>query len=145
MAPAGKTSIVIMMESRYDYWEKLAQDESAYKDKKEEIARILVEQLDKRFPGIASLVEVVDVATPMTFRRYTGNWQGSFEGWLVTPANSYTLMKPMSQMLPGLSNFFMCGQWVQPGGGLPTGITSGRRLVKALCKEDHRKFRTTIE
>jgi phytoene dehydrogenase-like protein len=145
MAPAGRTSIIIMMESRYDYWEKLAEDESAYKVKKEEIARILVEQLDKRFPGIASQVEVVDVATPMTFKRYTGNWQGSFEGWLITPANSYVVMKPMSQMLPGLSNFFMCGQWVEPGGGLPTGIMSGRRLVKALCKEDHRKFRTTVK
>jgi phytoene dehydrogenase-like protein len=145
MAPAGKTSIIIMLESRYDYWEKLAEDESAYKAKKEEIARILVEQLDKRFPGIASQVEIVDVATPMTFKRYTGNWQGSFEGWLITPANSFVVMKPMSQMLPGLSNFFMCGQWVEPGGGLPTGIMSGRRLVKAICKEDHRKFRTTIE
>jgi phytoene dehydrogenase-like protein len=143
MAPQGKTSIIIMMESRYDYWEKLAKDESAYKAKKEEIAHILVELLDKRFPGIASQVEVIDIATPMTFKRYTGNWQGSFEGWLLTPENSYTMMKPMSNMLPGLSNFYMCGQWVQPGGGLPTGITSGRSLIKKLCKEDRRKFSTT--
>ena len=142
MAPEGKTSIIIMMESRYDYWEKLAQEESAYKAKKEEIARILVEQLDKRFPGIASQVEVVDIATPLTFKRYTGNWQGSFEGWLVTPENSYTMMRPMSNMLPGLSSFYLCGQWVQPGGGLPTGITSGRRLIKSICKEDKKKFRT---
>ena len=145
MAPAGKTSIIIMMESKYDYWEKLARDESAYRAKKEEIAHILVELLDKRFPGIASQVEVVDVATPVTFKRFTGNWQGSFEGWLVTPENSYTMMKPMSNMLPGLSHFYMCGQWVQPGGGLPTGIMSARALVKKLCKEDRRKFRTIIE
>ncbi len=142
MAPEGKTSIIIMLESRYDYWEKLSQDETAYKAKKDEIAQTLVELLDKRFPGIASQVEVIDVATPITFKRFTGNWQGSFEGWLVTPENSYTIMKPMSNMLPGLSNFYMCGQWVQPGGGLPTGIISGRGLIKKLCKEDHRKFRT---
>jgi len=145
IAPEGKTSIIIMLESKHDYWEKLAQDESAYKAKKEEIANILIEQLDKRFPGIAAQVEVFDVATPLTFERYTGNWQGSFEGWLITPDNSNVIMKPMSQTLPGLSNFYMCGQWVEPGGGLPTGIISGRRLVKALCKEDKRKFSTTIE
>ena len=27
----------------------------------------------------------------------------------------------MSQKLPGLENFHMCGQWVEPGGWLPTG------------------------
>jgi phytoene dehydrogenase-like protein len=53
-------------------------------------------------------------------------------------------MKPMSQSLPGLQNFFLCGQWVEPGGGLPTGVISGRRLLQTLCKEDGTKFQTTI-
>jgi phytoene dehydrogenase-like protein len=87
---------------------------------------------------------MVDVATPLTFERYTGNWKGSFEGWLLTPQNSSVIFKPMSQTLPGLQNFYMCGQWVEPGGGLPTGVTSGRRLVKALCKQDEIKFQTTV-
>jgi len=30
-------------------------------------------------------VEVVDVAIPATVIRYTGNWKGSMEGWLLTP------------------------------------------------------------
>ena len=49
---------------------------------------------------------------------------------------------PMSQALPDLKNFYMCGQWVEPGGGLPTAIMSGRRLIKKLCREDRRKFNT---
>jgi phytoene dehydrogenase-like protein len=28
--------------------------------------------------------------------------------------------------LPGLKNFIMAGQWVSPGGGLPSGLMSGR-------------------
>lgn len=107
-----------------------------------ENASIVINLLDQRFPGISSQVEMIDVATPMTFERYTGNWKGSFEGWLITPENANVVMKPMSQSLPGLSNFYMCGQWVEPGGGLPTGVMSGRRLIKALCKDDHRKFIT---
>ncbi len=145
LAPEGKTSIIIMLESRYEYWEKFSGDETAYKSKKEEISRTVVNILEERFSGISSQVEVVDVATPLTFKRYTGNWQGSFEGWLITPDNSNVMMKPMKQTLPGLSNFYMCGQWVEPGGGLPTGIISARRLVKALCKQDRKKFRTTVE
>jgi phytoene dehydrogenase-like protein len=140
MAPEGKTALTIMLKTDYDYWKKLAEDKTAYYKKKEEIADKIIELLNQRFPGFSSQVEMIDVATPMTFERYTGNWKGSFEGWLITPANASVLMKPMSQTLPGLSNFYMCGQWVEPGGGLPTGIMSGRRLIKSICKEDRKKF-----
>ena len=110
---------------------------------KNRVGRTVVELLEGRFPGISGEVEMIDVATPLTFERYTGNWKGSFEGWLLTPENSFTVMRPMSQNLPGLANFSMCGQWVQPGGGLPTGVMTARRLVKAICREDRKKFRTT--
>ena len=43
-----------------------------------------------------------DVATPMTFERYTGNWQGSFEGWLAHPPN---WLEHVRKSLPGLSHF----------------------------------------
>jgi phytoene dehydrogenase-like protein len=85
---------------------------------------------------------MVDVATPLTFERFTGNWQGTFEGWMITPENAGVVMKPMSQNLPGLQNMYLCGQWVEPGGGLPTGVMSARRLLKAICKEDGIKFQT---
>jgi len=144
LAPEGKTCIVVMLPSNYKYWKELAEDKAAYDEKKSQVGHTVVELLEQRFPGISSQVEMVDVATPITFEHYTGNWQGSFEGWLITPQNAFTVMKPMSQTLPGLGNFFMCGQWVEPGGGLPTGVMSGRRLLQALCKEDGTKFQTTI-
>lgn len=144
LAPAGKTSLEVMMPSSYEYWKKLARDPAAYKGKKDQVARIIVELLEQRFQGISSQIEMVDVATPLTFERYTGNWKGNFEGWLITPENASTLMRPMSQTLPGLRNFYMCGQWVQPGGGLPSGVMSGERLVKSLCKQDGRRFQTTM-
>jgi phytoene dehydrogenase-like protein len=142
LAPEGKTALTIIIESDYEYWRKLALKRSDYIQKKKEIGQIITELLDQRFPGISKQVEVVDVATPLTFEHYTGNWKGSFEGWLITPGNSKVIMKPMLQTLPDLSNFYMCGQWVEPGGGLPTAIMSARRLVKKLCREDRIKFRT---
>ncbi len=142
MAPEGCTAITIMLESDHEYWNSLAQDRKVYLQKKEEIGQQVIELLNERFPGISSQVEAIDVATPLTFERYTGNWKGSFEGWLITPENAGVIMKPMSQTIPGLKNFYMCGQWVEPGGGLPTAIMSGRRLVKSLCREDKRKFTT---
>jgi phytoene dehydrogenase-like protein len=144
LAPPGKTSLVVMLPTSYEYWRALAEDRAAYDEKKDQVARTIVGLLEQRFPGISEQVEMVDVATPLTFERYTGNWKGSFEGWLLTPQNAMTMMRPMRQTLPGLQRFYLCGQWVEPGGGLPTGVTSGRRLVQALCKEDGDKFRTTV-
>lgn len=141
LAPAGKTVLNVMLKSDYNYWKDIAENRKAYNQKKEEITKTIIELLEQRFPGITPQVEVADVATPLTFERYTGNWKGCFEGWLITPANAYTLMKPMSQTLSGLDNFYMCGQWVEPGGGLPTALMSAKRLVKKICKEDSRKFR----
>jgi len=144
MAPAGRTALTLMFATDYDYWKKLHEDRTLYDKKKEEIAGTVIDLLEQRFPGISSQVEMIDVATPMTFERYTGNWKGSFEGWLITPRNANVLMKPMSQSLPGLKNFYMCGQWVEPGGGLPTGVMSARRLIKSICKENRKKFRTEV-
>jgi hypothetical protein len=50
----------------------------------------------------------------------------------------------MAHGLPGLKGFHMCGQWVSPGGGLPSGVMTARRLVQILCKQDGKKFRTTL-
>jgi phytoene dehydrogenase-like protein len=50
----------------------------------------------------------------------------------------------MPQVLPRLANFYMCGQWVQPGGGLPFSVMNARALIKTLCKVDGIKFTTTV-
>lgn len=140
LAPPGKTALTVMLESDYGFWKKLSENRQAYLAAKEEAFEKVIACLEQRFPGITAQVEMSDVATPTTFERYTGNWKGSFEGWLITPQNAMTMVKPMKQTLPGLNHFYMCGQWVEPGGGLPTGIHSGRRLIKSICKEDKKKF-----
>jgi phytoene dehydrogenase-like protein len=137
LAPAGKTAITCMLASDYDYWKELSQDRERYEQEKKAIADAVVKALDQRFPGLADQVEMVDVATPTTWERYTGNWCASFEGWLPTPAN---LSSEMRKTLPGLDSFYMVGQWVSPGGGLPSGVMTARQVVQLMCHQDGRKF-----
>lgn len=141
LAPAGKTVVKVMFPSDYDYWKKLKQDPERYKAEKEQIADQVIALLDQRFPGLASQVEMCDVATPMTWERYTGNWRASYEGWLIT---TKTFGMRMSKTLPGLKNFYMAGQWVEPGGGLPPAAMSGRNVVQIICHRDKRPFVTKI-
>jgi len=140
LAPTGKTLLTVMLDSDYEYWKKLKQNPERYKAEKERIADVVVTSLDRRFPGLAAQVEMRDVATPMTFERYTGNWQGTFEGWLITTKN---VNMRMCKTLPRLANFYMAGQWVMPGGGLPSGIMTGRYVIQIICKKDKKKFITS--
>ena len=140
VAPEGKTTLIVSMDTDYDYWEELYRDPERYKAEKEQIADTVVALLDKRFPNLAGQVEMRDIATPMTWVRYTGNWRGSYEGWMMS-LESLTMV--MSKTLPGLENFYMAGQWVNPGGGIPTAIMSGSHTVQMICKEDKKKFITT--
>jgi phytoene dehydrogenase-like protein len=81
------------------------------------------------------------VATPLTYERYTGNWQGSMEGWMITTETmGMAFGKGMDKTLPGLENFYMIGQWVEPGGGLPPAATSARKVIGMICKQDGAKF-----
>ncbi len=84
---------------------------------------------------------MTDVSTPATLVRYTGNWQGSFEGWLPTPE---WLVKSVPPTLPGLDGFWMVGQWVAPGRGLPSGLMSARQVQQLICRSDGVKFRTGV-
>jgi phytoene dehydrogenase-like protein len=141
MAPEGKSVVVGSFQfTNYEYWKELYEDREKYQAEKQGLADTVIDRLDKRFPGIKGQVEVVDVATPVTYERYTGNWKGSYMGWRGTPE---TEGKWMNRTLPGLGDFYMAGQWVFMGGGIPGAIMSGRHLTQIICKKDKKRFVTT--
>jgi phytoene dehydrogenase-like protein len=141
LAPPGKTVLTVMLNSDYDYWKRLSEDPAQYGAEKEGIADKVIAMLEQRFPGLTGQVEMRDVATPMTWERYTANWRASFEGWLIT---TKTFRMRMSKTLPGLNDFYMAGQWVEPGGGVPTAAMSGRNVVQIICHRDKKPFVTSV-
>lgn len=140
LAPPGKTCVNVMLESYgYEYWTNLREkNRDKYKEEKQKIAGRIIEELEKKIGNIKDKVEVIDVATPATFKRYTNNWRGSYEGWMPAPG---ALMTTIKKELPGLNNFYMIGQWVEPGGGLPNTIRSGRNVTQIICKKDNKEFK----
>lgn len=141
MAPKGKTVLTTIIETNFDYWDKLKDNKEEYLAEKRNIEESVINAISELYPGIEDKIEVVDVATPLTFIRYTGNWRGSYEGWLWNEKVSVT--SEMPQTLPGLSNFYMAGQWVSPGGGLYGAATTGRKAAKMICKNEKVHFKTT--
>jgi phytoene dehydrogenase-like protein len=144
LAPSGKSVLEVQLETDYDLWSGLARNRGQYEGEKDRIAEAVVEALDQRFPGLSQEVEALDVATPMTWERITGNWRGAYEAWLPTRGNLMSNLRGgIRTTLPGLERFFMTGQWVS-GGGLPSVAPAARGLVKAICKRDGRRFVTRV-
>ncbi len=138
LAPEEKTPIVATLPADYAHWYALREeDKERYEETKKNLANKVIKILDEKIGKISDKIEVLDVATPVTYFRYTNNWKGSFEGWLPTPK---TFGKRIKKTLPGLENFYMVGQWVEPGGGLPTVALSGRNLAQIICKRDGKKI-----
>ncbi len=136
-APAGKTAVTVFLESEYGFWQPLASDGPAYDAAKQACADLVIATLDDYLPGTAAAVEVVDVSTPLTRERYTGNWMGAMQAR--RPDSS--LVGVLLQRGPrydrrGLDGFFMAGQWVERWGGITTAAQSGRNAVRALCRKD---------
>jgi phytoene desaturase len=133
IAPPGKAVVQATAETDFETWSALKDDEAAYEAAKERVAAELLDRLEPHLPGITSAVEMTDVATPWTFWRITRNRRGAYEGWLMTKAMMTTRIP---KTLPGLDNFYMAGQWVEPGGGVPAVLPSGRQVVQIICHRD---------
>jgi len=140
-APPGKTVIQASFETEWDFWNELQKDRPRYEAEKERVAAEVLERLEAHYPGLSSQVEMTDVATPYTTWRYTRNHQGAYMGWLPTPK---VIMTQIPRTLPGLANFYMAGQWVMPGGGVPPCLYSGQHVVQLLCHQDRKPFSKTL-
>ena len=138
-APPGRTAVTAFLPTRnFAFWAELRRsDPTRYQAEKQRVAAAVIAILDRKIPGIRGAIEVVDVATPATVIRCTGNWQGSMEGWLPTPDTGF---RPLRMTLPGLRSFVMVGQWVEPGGGLPAGLMTARSAIRAICRRDRVTF-----
>jgi len=139
MAPAGKTAVTVIINTwKGEFWKDFVRDNPAeYAAWKTAIGQEVVKTLDTTFGNIQDAVEVIDVSSPHTVMRYTGNWQGSYEGFAPTPQAMKTRL-PMQ--IKGLDHLYLIGQWSSAGGGLPPAGKGGRDVAIAICRRDKKRF-----
>jgi phytoene dehydrogenase-like protein len=142
LAPAGNSVIEVMLPSHYGYWQRIY-GRRLYDTEQLQVAGQVIELLENIYPGLSQDLEVKDVATPLSYERYTGNWQGSTCGWLLTKETMRMMLLGIKKTLPGLDRFYQVGQWVEPGGSLPLAAMSGRNAVQMICRRDGKSFLTT--
>lgn len=135
-APQGCTVIISTVgqtDPDYFYWEKLYKDKVAYRQEKQRIAGDIQRRIETRFPELSGKLSVLDVATPMTYHRYTGAYHGAWMSFMMTTKSKYM---EHSGNIKGLKNCFLTGQWLMPPGGLPVAAVTGKFSVMKIAKKE---------
>lgn len=136
-APPGHSVVQAMLDTDYAWW---ATRGTNYMAAKEQAAELALTQLEPHFRDLRGSVRMTDIATPLTFWQNARSWRGAYEGWMPKDASLFT---HIHKKVHGLADFYMAGQWVEPGGGVPMAVTSGRQVVELLCHDDRVPFVTS--
>lgn len=121
----GTTSLVVAVFDDYKRWENLST--LKYKEQKRTAQSLILDKLEKITSIPFSKADITFSATPITFKRYSGNIEGGFTGQ--DHHIDRTLQHRFSNITP-VRNLFLAGSDTFPGGGfinaLNSGITTGR-------------------
>jgi phytoene dehydrogenase-like protein len=134
----GTSTVSIIMLSGYEPWRRFEADYFAgrkdeYRKEKERIANLLIDEAERHFvPGLKSMIEVIETATPLTNMRYTGNPEGAIYGYEQTVDNAFMNRLQVKTPLKGL---YFASAWSSPGGGYEPCLASGATACKALMED----------
>jgi prolycopene isomerase len=107
---------------------------AAYRAFKKEYAQVLVRRLEQTLtPTLRQHIEVLDIATPVTHQRYTGNRDGSLMG---ARASSKNIRAGLAHYHTPVENLLLGGQWAEYGGGVPVAVRAGTNAAAILLKKE---------
>ena len=124
---ANKSLGVITTIDYLSNWENLTNEE--YRKKKEEVAQIFLNKLERLVPGSKNEIEFYEVGTPKTIRRYTKNPEGTPYGYDQIPQQAN--VKRIDHKSP-IDNLYFASAWTNPGGGFTGAILAGYFCAKTI-------------
>ncbi|BBO74239.1 amine oxidase [Desulfosarcina widdelii] len=133
-APAGKATVQLMTQFPYnymDYWKREMNGTRGkeYSEIKDALASKLIVAAEEVVPQLSKHIVCKDIATPLTFERYTSNSEGACYGWFPGPKG-----KLRSQKTP-IKNLYQAGHWTFPGGSIFAVALSGRNAARLVLKD----------
>ena len=137
-APEGMATVQLVSLFPYNYmgyWKRNPDGTRGkeYQELKEALADKLITAAEGIIPQLSQHIICKDIATPLTFERYTLNSEGASHGWFPTPG-----AKMHSQKTP-IKNLYQAGHWTFPGPGIYTVALSGKNAAQLILKEVKRK------
>lgn len=136
IAPEGHTVIQCSF-PQYDkdfrFWKKLYQNKALYNNTKRNIANLICNRIEERFPQYEGRIHLLDVWTPYSYARRNNDYKGAYMRFLTTPFNQNSFL---SSEIKGLTNVFLAGHWLKYPGGVPTASTTGKNVIQQIIEKD---------
>jgi prolycopene isomerase len=129
-SPPGTAVVVITMIARAEAWMTVPPAE--YTATKEKVADKVIALAERVAPGLRDHIEEIEVATPVTNTRYTGNIAGSIIGFNETYSGSGMDRMPARGPLDGL---YFAGAYSNIGGGYEPSIYSGLLTANQVMQD----------
>lgn len=137
LAKDNKFVASIIQLQTHSYWAKFEaaynmKNKEEYNKEKDRLANILIRRAEKVIPAMSKHIEVIEIATPLTIKRYTGNFKGALYGW----ANTTKQFTPMDRTMKiPIKNLYLSSAWTFPGEGHAPTVACGYRIAKQLLKK----------
>jgi phytoene dehydrogenase-like protein len=139
LAPEGSAVIVIRAEADHRHFLKYRPAPGkripAYRSFKLQLGQALISQAAQLLPGLESAIQVVDVATPLTFEERAGRTEGAVAGWSWDFENNPN--QSVEMVRTPVSGLYMAGYQAYSAlfmGGVPTALSSGLRAAELLLE-----------
>jgi phytoene dehydrogenase-like protein len=131
LAPAGRAALVLRASFPYGHFAAWRTGEKerkeGYKDYKARLARNLIKTAETILPGLSGAVEVMEVATPLTYRDWGSRYEGSIAGWTWGPREPGPLSRKILVRTP-VPGLLAAGVYAASElflGGVPTALYTG--------------------
>ena len=136
--PRGKSVLSIFALANYDGWNQLSRKE--YTIKKKELSKALIKRCENVIPDLSKLIDVMEVATPLTLENYSGSTKGAIYGWIQDISqSSFRRQKPVTP----INNLYLTGAWTRPGGGFSSVVYSGSIAANCVSPKYHEVVRVS--
>lgn len=120
------------------YFQYKSMERKEYLKYKKELGEKLRTEIVNYFKFQDEQVGLLDVSTPLTFRRYTNAWRGAYMSFLTTTKSKELMRKGI---IKGLNNFYLAGQWLMSPGGLPIALFTGKHAIYRIMSSRGEKFK----
>ena len=134
----GTSTVTISVMCGYQPWQRFESDYKAgwkadYNKEKERWTRILMKKVEeKAIPGLSSMVEVREAATPLTNWHYTRNPGGAIYGFDCSVDNSF--MNRIKNR-PPVKGLYLASAWGNSGPGYAPGLKGGERTFEQVLED----------
>jgi prolycopene isomerase len=127
--PPGRSILEIAILGDGKSWFGLSEEE--YTNKKGEVTELLIDRFSEIIPDIRERIEVIEVGTPRTMERYSGNPYGAVYGYASTPTG-HSVFRP--QPATPVRGLYLASAWTFPGPGFGGVLVGGMNTARIILK-----------